>query len=271
MADLQNGDFTMIEIERHAELARGNIATLRIHRPDAFNAVNETMHEELARLFRAAQHDSADVFVLTGTGRSFCAGGDIDWFQEMIDTPAKFSAIAADAKAIVMGLLELEKPIICALNGAAAGLGASIALLCDIVVMADGAKIGDPHVAMGLVAGDGGAVIWPHLIGFNRAKEYLMTGEMIDAETAMRIGLVNHRAADDEVMARSYAIAEKLANGATKSINWTKTIVNMPLRQVAVQAMETAMGYEARSNISADHQEAVNAFREKRPAKFTGD
>lgn len=171
--------YETLSIERHADLARGNVVTIRIDRPEAFNAVNEQMHEELAHVFRAAQHDAGDVFVLTGTARAFCAGGDVDWFQEMIDTPDKFSSIGADAKAIVMGLLELDKPIISAVNGPAAGLGASIALLCDVVMISDAAKIGDPHVAMGLVAGDGGALIWPQLIGFNRAKEYLMTGDMI--------------------------------------------------------------------------------------------
>lgn len=263
-------DYQTLTIERHADLARGNVVTIRIDRPEAFNAVNEQMHEELAHVFRAAQHDAGDVFVLTGTDRAFCAGGDVDWFQEMIDTPDKFSSIGADAKAIVMGLLELDKPIISAVNGPAAGLGASIALLCDVVMISEAAKIGDPHVAMGLVAGDGGALIWPQLIGFNRAKEYLMTGDMIPADEAYRLGLVNHVVPADELMARAYGLAERLGNGASQSINWTKTIVNMPLRQIAVQAMETAMGYEALTNLSDDHQEAVHAFREKRPAKFTG-
>ena len=262
--------YQTLTIERHADLARGNVATIRIDRPEAFNAVNEQMHEDLANVFRAAQYDSADVFVLTGTGGAFCAGGDIDWFQEMIDEPKKFAAIGADAKAIVMGLLELGKPIISAVNGPAAGLGASIALLCDVVMLSETAKIGDPHVAMGLVAGDGGALIWPQLIGFNRAKEYLMTGDMIPAAEAYRLGLVNHLLAPDYLLPRAYELAERLANGATQSINWTKTIVNMPLRQMAVQAMETAMGYEALTNMSADHQEAVTAFQAKRRPKFTG-
>jgi enoyl-CoA hydratase len=123
---------------------------------------------------------------------------------------------------------------------------------------------------MGLVAGDGGALIWPQLIGFNRAKEYLMTGDMIPAAEAYRLGLVNHLLAPDDLLPRAYELAERLANGATQSINWTKTIVNMPLRQMAVQAMETAMGYEALTNMSADHQEAVTAFQAKRRPKFTG-
>ncbi len=270
MSALNADNYSCFTFIRHADMARGNILTITINQPESYNAVSAVMHEEFAQLFGDLAHDTADVFVLTGTGNYFCAGGDFTWFQQMIDDPSEFEAIATDAKAIVLGLLALEKPIICRLNGAAAGLGASIALLCDVVIAADNAQIGDPHVAAGLVAGDGGAVIWPQLIGFNRAKEYLMTGEMIPAKDAYRLGLINHVVAPDALDAKTYALAEKLANGASKAINWTKTIVNMPLRHIAINAMETAMGYEALTNISHDHQEAVTAFREKRPPKFTG-
>jgi len=147
------------------------------------NAVDFPLHEELAHVFYEAQSDDdSDLIVLTGAGRAFCAGGDMDWFQEMIDDPAKFRGITTDAKRIVNGLLEMEKPIVCRLNGAAAGLGASIALLCDVIIADERALIGDPHVKVGLVAGDGGAVIWPQLIGFARAKEMLLTGDMPDSD-----------------------------------------------------------------------------------------
>ncbi len=138
------------------------------------NGVDEPMHDELARVFTDLQRDSeSDIIVLSAKGRAFCAGGDFDWFQAQIDDPANFRAIAWDAKRIVGSLLEMEKPILCRLNGAAAGLGATIALLCDIIVADETALIGDPHVKVGLVAGDGGALIWPQLIGFARAKEML--------------------------------------------------------------------------------------------------
>ncbi len=144
---------------------------------------------------------------------AFCAGGDMRWFQSMIDEPARFRAIAPAAKRIVFSLLELEKPIICRLNGAAAGLGATIALMCDVIIAADTAVIGDPHVRMGFVAGDGGAVIWPQLIGFARAKELLMTGDMLTAEQAERLGLVNHVVPLAELDAKVDAMADKLASG----------------------------------------------------------
>ena len=117
--------------------------------------LDHDLHEEMSRVFGDIQKDpDCDVVVLTGQGRAFCAGGDMDWFQEMIDQPEKFRDLGIDAKRIVFDLLELEKPIICRLNGAAAGLGASIALMCDIIIADEEAVIGDPHVKVGLVAGD---------------------------------------------------------------------------------------------------------------------
>lgn len=263
-------DYKTLSFTRHEDLARGNILTVTIDRAETYNSVDADLHNDLARIFYDLQNDPADVIVLTGAGKSFCAGGNMDWFQTMIDDPSRFQALVPEAKSIVFSLLELEKPIICRLNGAAAGLGASIALLCDIVVASEKAKIGDPHVAMGLVAGDGGAVIWPQLIGFNRAKEYLMTGEMIPADEAYRIGLLNHVVPANELDAKTYAIAEKLANGATQAIRWTKTVTNLPLRQLAAQVMDAAISYESITNMSADHQEAVDAFNAGKSPRFTG-
>jgi enoyl-CoA hydratase len=250
---------------------RGRILTVTIDRPEALNAVNAAMHEDLARVFRDVQDDpGSDVVVLTGAGRAFCAGGDVAWFQAMIDDPAAFRRLVPEAKKIVFDLLDLEKPIVCRLNGAAAGLGATLALLCDVIVAADTARIGDPHVRMGLVAGDGGAVIWPQLVGFAKAKELLMTGEMLTAQEAERLGLINHVVPVAELDAKVYGLAEKLAGGATLAIRWTKTVVNIPLKEIAHTLMDASLAYEVMSNVSADHQEAVSAFREKRPARFTG-
>ena len=178
----------------------GRVLTVTIDAPGPVNAVNDRLHHELSRVFTDLQGDSdCDIIVLTGSGRAFCAGGDMDWFQEMIDDPRKFRAIGPEAKRIVFSLLDLEKPIICRLNGAAAGLGASIALLCDVIVASSEAVIGDPHVKVGLVAGDGGAVIWPQLIGYARAKEYLLTGGMLDASKAAEIGLINYAVPKEEL------------------------------------------------------------------------
>ncbi len=149
------------------------------------NGVDEAMHDELACVFTELQRDSgSDIIVLTAVGRAFCAGGDFDWFEAQITDPANFRAIGWDAKHIVNSLLELEKPIVCRLNGAAAGLGATIALMCDVIIADEEARIGDPHVKVGLVAGGGGALIWPQLIGYARAKELLLTGDLLTGRQA---------------------------------------------------------------------------------------
>src|SRR5262249_36313562 len=204
---------------------RGRVLRVTIDRPEALNAVDDDMHEDLSRVFDEINRDEAcDVVVLTGAGKAFCAGGDTRWLQSMIDEPARFRAIAPAAKRIVFGLLELEKPIICRLNGAAAGLGATIALMCDVIIAAASAVIGDPHVRMGFVAGDGGAVIWPQLIGFARAKELLMTGEMVPAERAERLGLVNHVVPAAELDARVDAVAGRAGRGTTRALPWGRAV-----------------------------------------------
>jgi len=148
------------------------------------------------------------------------------------------------------------------------GLGATIALFCDVIFAADNAKIGDPHIRVGLVAGDGGAVIWPQLIGYARAKERLMTGDAMSAEEAARIGLINHVVPADELDARVAEFADRLANGATNAIRWSKVSVNIGLKQLAHSIMDTSLSYEWLSSLSADHREAVNAFCEKRKPVF---
>jgi enoyl-CoA hydratase len=250
---------------------RGRILTVTINRPDKLNAVHGPLHEELSRVFYdvAADHD-CDVVVLTGAGRAFSAGGDFSWFQEMIDEPAQWERCRFEAKKIIYGLLDCEKPIIAKLNGHAIGLGATMALLSDVIFAAKTARIGDPHVLVGLVGGDGGAIIWPQLIGYARAKEYLMTGDQIRAEDAERMGLINHAVEGTELDAKVDAFADRLAAGATQSIRYTKTSVNIGLRQLAHSILDASLAYESMTNFSKDHQEAVTALKEKRAPRFTG-
>ena len=236
------------------------------------NAVDFPLHEELAHVFYEAQSDDdSDLIVLTGAGRAFCAGGDMDWFQEMIDDPAKFRGITTDAKRIVNGLLEMEKPIVCRLNGAAAGLGASIALLCDVIIADERALIGDPHVKVGLVAGDCGAVIWPQLIGFARAKEMLLTGDMLRGSEAAAMGLINYAVPTDELDAKVDEMVGKILANPRWAVRWTKTAVNLVLRDIANKVMEPAIAYEVSSNAMKDRQEAISAFVEKRAPNYTGE
>ncbi len=250
---------------------RGRVLEITMNRPDTLNAVDEVMHEELARVFTDASNDEgSDIVILTGAGRAFSSGGDVGFFQKMIDEPSSFEKTAREAKQIIFTLLDCEKPIIAKVNGHATGLGATIALFCDVIFASEAAKIGDPHVSVGLVAGDGGAVIWPQLIGYARAKEYLMTGKLMSAAEAARIGLINHAVPATELDAQVRDFADHLAAGAIKAIKWTKMSVNIGLKQLASSIMDASLAYEAMSNVTVDHQEAVHAFREKRKPLFTG-
>ena len=249
---------------------RGRVLTVTMNRPEVLNAIDAPLHEELSRVFYDVAVDpEADVVVLTGAGRAFSAGGDIRWMQEMIDDRAMWDRTRVEAKKIVFGMLDCEKPILARVNGAAMGLGATVALFCDVIFADETAKIADPHVSVGLVAGDGGAIIWPQLIGYARAKEYLMTGDALTGAEAARIGLVNHAVPGAELDGRVDGFADRLCAGATQAIKFSKTVVNIGLRQLAHSIMDASIAYETYTNGTADHQEAVTAFREKRKPKFT--
>ncbi len=247
------------------------VMTVTLNVPDAMNAFTPGLHNAMSRIWSDIHDDpEVDVVVLTGAGRAFSAGGNVVAMQKKIDDPAQWDEIVPEAKRIIFRMLECDKPIIARLNGHAVGLGATVALFCDIIIAADHAKIGDPHVNAGLVAGDGGAVIWPQLVGFARAKEYLFTGDLMSAAEAERIGLINHVVSADELDDKVYSLARRLASGASKSIRWTKQVTNIPLRQLAHSMMDLSISVETQSNFSSDHQEAVTAFTNKRKPNFTG-
>jgi enoyl-CoA hydratase len=250
----------------------GRVLTAFIDSDHPVNGVDAAMHDELAQIFTDLQRDAdSDIIILSGKGRAFCAGGDMDWFDEQIEDPAAFRDIAWDAKRIVMSLLEMEKPILCRLNGSAAGLGATIALLCDMIVADDKAKIGDPHVKVGLVAGDGGALIWPQLVGYAKAKELLMTGDMLTAKEAMDLGLINYAVPAADLDQKVDELVGKLQANPRFAVRWTKTVTNIPLRALAAQIMDASIGYESVSNTLEDRKEAVAAFKEKRAPNLSGE
>jgi enoyl-CoA hydratase len=261
------------DYQRVAFTRSGRILTAALTGTNAVNPVDGRMHHELSRLFLDLQDDpDSDLIILTGAGdKAFCAGGDLAWFDEQIANPASFRAIAPEAKRIVTTLLDLEKPILCRLNGAAAGLGATLALLCDVVIAAETARIGDPHVKVGLVAGDGGAVIWPALIGHARAKEMLMTGEMLTAQDAQAMGLIAHVVAPDQLDAKVSEIAGKILANPRWAVRWTKTVINAQLKMLAAAGNDPAVAYEILSNMTADRAEAVAAFKARRAPDLTGE
>lgn len=249
----------------------GRILTITMNLPDTLNAMNGQLHAEMSRVFIDANEDpDSDVIVLTGAGRCFSAGGDINWMQEAVDDPSAFKRTAVEAKRILFSQLDLEKPLIARVNGHAMGLGASLALCCDVAIAADTAKIGDPHVAVGLVAGDGGALLWPQMVGYMRAREYLLTGDAIPAQEAANMGLLTRAVAPETLDDEVYGLARRLAAGATQAIRYTKIVTNLALKQVVHAHADAGFGYEVLSNETADHAEAVAAFREKRAPQFTG-
>lgn len=265
-------DITADRWERFTFERKGRILTAYITSAHPVNGVDELMHTELALVFNCLQRDTeSDLIILSGKGRAFCAGGDFDWFEEQVNHPERFRAIGWDAKQIVVTLLQMEKPILCRMNGAAAGLGATIALLCDVIIADETAKIGDPHVKVGLVAGDGGALIWPQLIGFARAKELLMTGDLLDAREAERLGLINHAVPAAGLDAKVEEIAGKILANPKWAVRWTKATANIPLRALAAGMMDASIGWESVSNYLSDRREAVAAFREKRAPDLTGE
>jgi enoyl-CoA hydratase len=247
----------------------GRVLHLYFHRPEALNAINADMHRELSTIFAdiAADRDVGAV-LLTGSGKAFCAGGDMTWIRDL--TPAQTDSMFAEARKIVIDLLELETPVVAAVNGIAIGLGATIALFSDVVFAAPETRIGDLHVRAGIAAGDGGAAVWPWLVGALRAKEFLMTGELLDSATAERIGLINHVVPAAELLDAAGNLAERLANGPAMAIRATKASVNRLLRDAIDLVLDTSLERERLCLRTNDHREAVAAFFEKRPPTFTG-
>ena len=265
-APVDLSSYSTFQFAREGRLLRANF-----NRPDALNAIDRVAHDELARFFAELAVDPlTDVVILSGMGRAFSAGGDLEHIQRMIDDPSVFVDDIPNVKRIVFGMLDCPKPIIAKINGHAIGLGATIALLCDVIFAVPNAKIGDPHVKVGFAAGDGGAIIWPHLLGHARAKEYLLTGRLLTGEEAAKIGLINHVVAPEELDRTVDAFAQELLSGAMRAIQYTKLAVNIGLKQLAHSVLDASVAFEALSNVTADHREAVQAMREKRSPKFTG-
>ena len=238
-----------------------------LNRPERLNAVNAVMHRELATLTRDIQADrDVRAAVITGAGRAFCAGGDFSPSGEVMGSTT--GGMLEEARRIVDHLLECQKPLISAVNGYAMGLGATVALLCDVVVAGRSAVFADTHVKMGIGAGDGGQLIWPLLIGVNKAKFFLMSGERINAEEAERIGLASFVVADEELLERAIAIAAKLAAGPSQAIAASKMAVNAWMRSISASVMPLSLQLEDACFGSPDQKEAVAAFNEKRDPTF---
>ena len=247
------------------EKRENGVAIATLNRPEKRNAVDDAMHHELTQLPRDADADpEVRVLVITGSGRGFCAGGDFT--GGLHPGPRMWM----EARRIVDGILDCRTPILTAVNGHTMGLGSTLALLGDVVFAARSASFADTHVRMGIAAGDGGQVIWPLLMGVNRAKYYLMTGDRIPAEEAERLGLINFVVDDDALMERALELADRLAAGPTLAISASKVAVNQYMKMVSNVVFPLSLMLEEWTMATEDFREAVIAFAQKREPRYKG-
>ncbi|GGN97510.1 enoyl-CoA hydratase/isomerase family protein [Nocardia rhizosphaerihabitans] len=246
--------------------ADGPVRTVLIDRPDELNAVNADLHRALARVWRHLDADAeARVVILTGAGRAFSAGGDLEWITSFLDDPVARDESIREGAEIIEELLRFPLPVIAAVNGAAVGLGASIAVLCDVVLMSESAYLADPHVAVGLVAGDGGAAFWPLLTPILRTREFLYTGDRIDAATAVSVGLASRTTPPDALLDEAHSLAHRLAAQPVEALRGTKRVVNMYLTQALAGPLQAGFAAEVVSMQTDEHRERLRGLR--RPAR----
>lgn len=231
-------------------------------------------HEELARLFADLQRErDARAVVLTGSGATFFTGISDPAGALQAQRAAGVGVIEEGgqvARRLIHGLLDVNIPIVAALNGDTASLGATIALLCDAVFLADSARIWDPHVQLGVAAGDGAAVVWPLVVGPVLAKRYLLTGDALSADAAAQLGVATHVCPADTVVDEATAFAQRLAQSAPLAIRHTKTTVNQVIKQAIAGPFEQGLAHELITFTSDDMVEAVTARRDGRAPRFHG-
>ena len=242
----------------------GPVRTVRMNRPDRLNAVNEALHSALASVWgELGADDSVRAVILTGQGPAFSAGGDLDYLTRVSDDSEFRYRTMADARRIVTEMMNFRKPIIAAVNGPAVGLGCSLAVLSDIVIMSETAFFADPHVSLGVVAADGGALAWPLVMSLLRAKEYLFTGDRINAEKAERLGLANHVVPAGELLDRAQALAERLAAQPQQALQDTKRALNIHMSRAVLSVIDFAMAAEAETFALPEFRAILEAYTQK--------
>ncbi|WP_245921244.1 enoyl-CoA hydratase/isomerase family protein [Nocardia nova] len=240
----------------------GPVRTVTINRPGELNAVNEPLHWALANVWRQLTADpTAKVVVVTGAGRAFSAGGDLDWITSFLDDPVAREESLREGAQIIEEMLRFPLPVIAAVNGPAMGLGASVAVLSDVVLMSRSAYLADPHVSAGLVAGDGGAAFWPLLTPLLRSRVYLYTGDRIDAPTAVDLGLATSVSEPENLLDDASRLAQRLAAQPAPALRATKRVANMYLSQALSGAMQAGFAAESVTMCSPEHRERLLALR----------
>src|SRR6516162_6270748 len=258
-------DFQFLKFDPKAN----GVLLITINGPDVMNATNGRLHWELTKIWDIVNHDpEVRVIVVTGAGdRAFSAGGDLSWIAETVGNPDRVADNLKEAGDIVFNMLACEKPIISAINGVAVGAGLAVALMADISIMAEEAKITDGHVRIGVSAGDHAVILWPLLCGMAKAKYYLMTAEFVDGREAERIGLVSLCVPRAQLMNKALATANKLATGSQLAIRYTKRSLNNWMR-MSQPAFDASLALEMLCFLGDDAKEGVAAIREKREPRF---
>ncbi|WP_433217486.1 enoyl-CoA hydratase/isomerase family protein [Microtetraspora malaysiensis] len=252
------------------------LATISLNRPDRLNAIGGGLERELAEALRevAARRDVRAV-LLRGEGRAFCVGGDVKEMAvhaEDEEGPSAGQQVyqLLHGRDILETILSVPQPIVAAVHGYAMGLGATIALFCDVVIAAEDAQFADTHVAVGLVAGDGGAVAWPLAMPLGAARYYLMTGDRLDGAEAARLGLALRAVPAEDLPAEATAVARRLAAAAPLAVQGTKATVNKIVRERMNLVLDFGLALEGGTFVSDDHKEAAAAFVAKRAPVFRG-
>jgi enoyl-CoA hydratase len=240
----------------------GDVRIVTLNHPDRLNAISQALHAALTAVWAELAADpKARAVVLTGNGRAFSAGGDADWLEQVATDPhVRWNAIDEGGR-LFREMLRFPLPVVAAVNGPAIGLGASIASLCDLLVMSEKAFLSDPHVMLGIAAGDGVAATWPGIIGRPRAKEYILLGDRISADEAYRIGLANRVVAPDAVLPEALALARRLAALPTYAVRASKRAMNLQLERSAVGIIDYALAAESEHFTFPEMLEKIRSMR----------
>jgi enoyl-CoA hydratase len=257
-------DYERLRFERRDQ----GVLLITMDRPDKYNAADERMHGELARVWTEVSADPRTrVAVITGAGKAFSAGGDLDMVRQMAGNHDRVAHMLSEMSELVYNIVNCEKPVVSAINGVAVGAGTVVALLADISICAEDARLGDGHVKLGVAAGDHAAIVWPLLCGMAKARYYLLTGEMITGAEAERIGLVSKAVPRDQVLDEALRVAGGLAEGSQLAIRWTKRALNSWLK-MAGPIFDQSAAYEMLTFMGPDVIEGAAALTERRPPRF---